>query len=236
MAMKGILAPLLVAFLCATGCTWFGLVEEEKEFVLGIPGRGAITLIGEISVRTANVEFSSWDLELDPRPSVRVKGRATSAAAIASLLELMKESPDFEGVEKAWGIPSEYEEVRFALQGGVSVPMPVEISVKEGDWIEGSSLLNRILSQDSSGAFEDSLSAVSFAFRDTGNGWRYEKVKMWYEPNDRNRMGLPHFLDAMKKVEDDFPTVRAMIVHLEVEKGQVFCAEIEWNCYRPPGK
>ena len=232
--MKRVGALLLIGFLSSTGCTWFGLVDEEPVQEFGVPAKGAVTLIKEVSERTANVDFSSFYIELDPNPVVRIEGRATSVSAFASLKSVMEESRDLEGVAKSWGSLSKYEEMNFGLRAGVVADLRSEFGVNRPKSIEGSALMERILADDSTRAFDGWLTSIPFPSQEWENGWSCEVVEMRYDPNDRNRLYLQKFLDILKGVEMQTPLVRVVIARIWVEDGQVSRAILRWNCYQQP--
>lgn len=227
---------ILILFVGSmSGCTWFGLVEEKPVSPFGIPEKGAITLIQEVSSRTANVEFSGWYVEVLSRPAVRVEGKAVSTSGIRSLKKLM-EACSFQDVALSWGRPSEYEETSFGLHGAVSVGMIEGERAGEGAVQGGRALFEKILKGNVQGGLLEAFRVESRPSLEWENEWRCDIVETRYTPERGIRLSLESFLDLLRPVERDSKLIRSVIARLQLEEGKVSHAIVRWHCYLPPGK
>ena len=234
MAMNRIRVLLPVLAIFTSGCAWIGLAEEKTVYDFDIPEKGAMTLIKDVSERTANVDFNTWYLEVLPHPVVRVEGKAVTTTAMKSLQNRMESVVEFKNVSSEWGSLSKYDEVNFGLRGRVSVEMRQDIPVEPWNILDGAGLLKKILSRDSTVEFEESLVSIPIAIHEWENGWRCEVVEIRYNPGKLNRLPLQEFLDIMKEAEIRSATVRAVIARLWLEDGRVSRSIVRWNCYLPP--
>ena len=236
MAMNRVWMGLFLLVFSMSGCTWFGLVEEKPLSDFGIPEKGAVTLIQEVSSRTANVEFSGWYVEILPHSIARVEGKVVSTIGISSLKNLMEATRGFRNVEHMWGEPSDYKEVSFGLRGSVSVKMEDGVEAKEDDLRGGRGLLAKLLQNDFSGDVERSLDVEFLPSREWENGWRCDIVETRYTPGIGSRLSFQYFLNILQSVEQDSQLVRSVIARFWIEGGVVSRAIVRWNCYRPPGE
>ncbi len=230
MAMNRAWLGLFLLVFSMSGCTWFGLVEEKQVSPFGIPEKGAVTLIRDVSSRTANVEFSGWYVEVLPHANVRVEGKAVSAIGISSLKSLMEATRGFQNVELLWGTPSEYEEVSFGLRGSVFVKR------EEGPEVKENGLLEKLRENDRTGDVERALVVEFFPSREWDNGWRCDTVETRYTPKREHRLSLTYLLEILQSVEQNSKLVRSVIARFWMKEGMVSRAIVRWHCYRPPGE
>ncbi|MDP6958430.1 MAG: hypothetical protein QF645_06400 [Planctomycetota bacterium] len=236
MAMNRAWLGLFLLVFSMSGCTWFGLVEEKQVSPFGIPEKGAVTLIRDVSSRTANVEFSGWYVEVLPHANVRVEGKAVSAVGISSLKSLMEATRGFQNVKHLWGTPSEYEEVSFGLRGSTAVRMEDEIEPKPEDPRGGNLVLANLHQNDDTGDVWRALSVEFLPSREWENGWRCDTVETRYTPKREHRLSLTYLLEILQSVEQNSKLVRSVIARFWMKEGMVSRAIVRWHCYRPPGE